>query len=188
MGNHGGHGKAIAAFWDTFVRLAGDLAHTQDANTALYDELLAALQCVHAGLYVEFSTGEAPHELIITADGDTSLFSLVHDIVARAPVMAGWTFLALKPQVGVAETFGFRDVELRAEDVFFEPLRLEGSRALGLEFIVRGLASAHIEDAHNAILRATDLALGEKTFATTVEHTRVRALKPERGRVRASPL
>ncbi len=55
----------------------------------------------------------------------------------------------------------------------FEPLEREGSNDLGLRMYVPGLAAEHVDDAHNALLRALDHGLGEREFAEAVQYTEV---------------
>ena len=63
--------------------------------------------------------------------------------------------------------------------MFFYPLEQEDSKYLGLRIFVPGIASEHVEDAHNAILRALDHALGERQFAESVQYTEVLPLSSD---------
>jgi hypothetical protein len=164
----------IAQFWRLFAMRSQDLAHVKTADSPVYDELLVQLQRIDKGLFLELSPGNC--ELTITADGDRSLFDLVDAIVAAAPEMNGWTFFALKPKVGFAESANWEGYTINLADVVFEPLANRESDALGLRMLVPGLKQENTESAHNALLRVLDLALGERAFAESIQYTEVAAL------------
>jgi hypothetical protein len=117
--------------------------------------------------------------LIVTADGDRSLFPLAHTIVAAAPVVEGWTILALKPKLGFPESVRWENLDLRIADVRFDPLELEGSDDLGLRIFVRGVQEQDAVAAHSAVLRAMDHGLGEERFAMSVHYTEIRVLSAD---------
>lgn len=164
---------AIVASWFLFRERARALATAGAAECSVYDELLAQLQKIDPGLYLEFSID--PNELIVTADGDRNLFPMAHAVVAGAPVLDGWKIRALKPRLGFPETVRWEGVLLRVDDLVFEPLELGGSE-LGLRIFVPGLDDADVEDAHNAVLRAIDHGLGELKFAEAIQSTQVQPL------------
>src|SRR5262245_15500786 len=95
---------AIAEFWRSFEKNSRQLAQIRTADDPVYDEVLEQLQRIDSGLFFEFSAGSGDCELIITAEGDQSLFALVEAVVAAAPAIAGWRYFALKPKLGFPET------------------------------------------------------------------------------------
>jgi hypothetical protein len=167
---------AVSDFWQLFRQRAAELAVARSADVPVYDVLLDQLQKVDRGLYFEFSADPGACELIITAEGNRSLFPLVRAIVAAAPTVHGWTMHALKPKLGFPETTGWENLHLRTADIVFDPLECEGSDDLGLRIFIRGIDEKDIEDAHNAVLRTLDHGLGEEKFAETVHYTEVRPL------------
>lgn len=168
--------QPIADFWELFRQLASELATIDTPDHPVYDRLLAQLHKISPGLYFEFSFGRGNHELIITADGDSSLFPLVHAIVSNAPHTPGWRVRALKPKSGFPVTTQWEGLTITIADVLFEPLERKGSKHLGLRIFVPGLRAKDEEKARNAILRALDQGLGERGFAESVRHTEVRSL------------
>jgi hypothetical protein len=94
----------IAKFWNLFRRRAADLAASRSTNSPAYNALLDHLHRIDPGLYIEFCVNPGACEMIVTADGDRSLFSLARAVVAAAPVIDGWTIRALKPQIGCPVT------------------------------------------------------------------------------------
>jgi hypothetical protein len=163
----------IAAFWKLFQQYAGELASYKSADNPVYLALLDQLHKIDPELYLEFCSNPGACELVITADGDRSLFPIARAVVSAAPVTMGWTIRALKPQIGCPEMVNWDDVTLRFADVVFYPLEADGSNELGLRIYVPGIAEKDLDIAHNALLRALDHILGEERFAEEVRYTEV---------------
>jgi hypothetical protein len=171
--------QAISEFWQLFQRREAELAAAKSADSPVYDALLDQLQKIGAGLYLEFSANTAQRELIVSADGDRSLFPVARAVVAAAPDVGGWTIRALKPKLGFPMVTTWGKVELKIEELVFEPLEAEGTDDLGLLILIPGLADEDLDDAHNAVLRALDHGLGEEHLAEAVRHTEVAPLPPD---------
>lgn len=166
---------AIAAFWSLFRERASELAAARSADSPIYDQLLAQLQKVDPGLYLEFCSDPHACELIVTADGNRELFPIVRTVVTAAPAIDGWSIRALKPKLGFPKITSWEGFTLRIDDIVFDPLELDGSD-LGLRIYVPGIEGKDVEDAHNAVLRALDHGLGEERLAKAVQSTEVRPL------------
>lgn len=90
----------------------------QTGRVAELAELLASgLRGIDERLGLEVDEDDGGHEAIITAGGDPEAFALVDEIVASAPAIPGWTFVALHPARG----FGF---EVRAGGLAFDATAL----------------------------------------------------------------
>jgi hypothetical protein len=167
---------AIQDFWTLFSVRADALAKIESAEDPVYDEMLAKLHEVHDGLFFEFSTKDGASELIITAEGERALFGLVDDIVAAAPKVMGWSYVALKPKVGLARSITWEGHVIDCAEVVFEPLEDEKSGDFGIRLLVPDLPKDRQESAHNGLLRVLDHALGERRFADEIKFTEVSAL------------
>lgn len=167
--------SVIGAFWRMFERCAPTLARLQTADEAAYDEALEALQRIHPGLWLEFAS-DPTHELIVTAHGDRSLFSLAEAVVAAAPPLPRWHIVALKPKLGFPHQAERGGTRVCIADVHFQPLSRPGSNGLGLRLLLPDLNPGEADAIHNALLNALDHALGERTFAESIAHTEVRPL------------
>jgi hypothetical protein len=174
--------SAITKFWQLFERRHAALAQIESADDPVYDELLEQLQQIDEGLFFEFSAEPGDCELIITAEGDSDLFDLVDSIVDAAPPTDGWTFIALKPKLGFPETVQWDGYTVNVAEVRFESLSDPETGEFGLRLLVPGLTDEHAEDAHNALLRALDHALGERAFAETIQFTDVSPLETAKGK------
>lgn len=165
--------QTIAEFWHVFQQNSEELATISSADHPVYDLILEHLQQIQPELYFEFSSEPGASELIITAEGEISLFPLVDSIVASAPEIPGWSILSLKPKLGFPLTTTWEGTTVTISEVVFVPLVRKGSDDLGLRMFVPALDPEHAEDAHNALLRALDHALGERYFAEAVQYTEV---------------
>lgn len=163
--------RAIEAFWRLFEEKCRALERIDGADDPLYDELLEQLQRIDAGLFFEFAAEPGGCELIITAEGDRSLFDLADSVVSAAPKIGGWKVFALKPKLGFPESVEWDGVEVKLADVVFDPLSHEGSDDLGLRLLIPGIRESDVDNAHNALLRALDHGLGERRFAEAVQYT-----------------
>ena len=143
--------KGLSEFWDLFLECERRLAKAESADDPVYDELLERLHAVHPGLFLEFSSTPGARELIVTAEGDESLFPLVDTIVEAAPEVPGWTVHALRPRTGFPETSRWESVTVTTSDLVFDPLSREGSDDLGLRVFV----PAGTDDTDRATLNHT---------------------------------
>ena len=162
---------AVAAFWNLFRQRHAELAAASSADEPPYDELLEQLQRVHSELYLEFSRDAQSCELIVTADGKQSLFSIARAVAAAAPPIPGWTIHALKPKLGFPQTVQWQGYTLDVASVVVQPLERSDSQKLDLRLFIPGLKTQDAEAAHSAVLRALDSGLGEEAFAETVGGT-----------------
>jgi hypothetical protein len=103
----------------------------------------------------------------------------VESIVAAAPEIAGWSILALKPKLGFPVTATWEGITITIADIVFDPLVRDDTDDLGIRMFVPGITAESTEDAHNALLRALDHALGEKGFSESVQYTEVVPLPPD---------
>lgn len=168
---------AIQDFWTSFTQRADALARLESAEDPVYDEILAKLHAIDDGLYFEFSTQGRKGELIITAEGDKSLFGLVDEIIAAAPKTRGWSFVSLKPKVGLARSITWEGHVIDCAGVVFEPLENAKSGEFGIRMLIPDLPEDKRDSAHNGLLRVLDHALGERRFAEEIQFTEVAPLE-----------
>ena len=165
---------AIPAFWEHFVAHADELARIESADDPVYDAMFEKLQAIDEGLFFQFATGD-PHDLVITAEGDSELFPLVEQIVAAAPSVAGWTVTALKPKLGFPVTAAWEGVSVAVGGVLAAPA-LDDDENPGLILFVPEWREADEDDLRCALLQAIDHGLGERRSAEVVTFVEVRPL------------
>jgi len=170
-------------FWRWFERNETRFREIEEASReALLDELLEALHAYSPNLWFETGTADdGVSELIISAEGNADYFSDVRLLIAAAPVIAGWRFLAFKPANGFGFTTQYEGTTFSPDATWFLPLSCPGEHgALGIR-----VGYAHYdEQEHLRFLTGTyimlECALGELAFAEQVQHVEV-------GRLPSSP-
>jgi len=163
-------------FWRWFERNEDRLREIEEASReALFDELLDALHAYSPQLWFETGTADdGVSELIISAEGNADYFSDVRLLIAAAPAIAGWRFLAFKPANGFGFTTEYEGTTFSPGATWFMPLSSHSDRgALGIR-----VGYAHYdEQQHQRFLTGTfimlECALGELAFAEQVHHVEV---------------
>jgi len=168
---------AVQNFWKYFRDRRDSLIVGEAVDEEAYDDLLKKLQKVQPGLFIQLGVSSRPYEMIVTAEGRRELFNIAEAIVAQAPPVDGWVFRALVPKLGLPKTTRWNDVLVPMADVTFRPLALEDGK-LGLRLFIPKLRRQDTVEAHSALLRALDHALGERGLAIAIEGTEV-ASTPE---------
>ena len=174
------------AFWKWF---STESAALRAMEPELLAERLAEALRSHVGdLGVEVAEEEEEEaaaklqEVVFTADGDAARFDAVKALVAAAPALDGWSFVALKPPMGFDFTLEADGVELDGSALRFEPL--VGPGGLGLRLYLPE-AVAKEDDVEQLIRLLLQTGVGEENAAGIV-HVEAAPSPPPRPR-RPSP-
>jgi hypothetical protein len=166
-------------FWAWFERNEERFRDIQvPEKEELLDELLAELHAYCPHLW--FETGKADdgsHELIISAEGDTSYFSAVRTLIAAATPISGWRFIAFKPSMGFDFDTGYGGVTFSPRSAWFMPLRSSSNpSALGIRVgyahYDRNLEQTFMTGTHIML----ECVLGELVLAEQIQHIEVAVL------------
>jgi hypothetical protein len=173
----------IQTFWRWFADHQPELHALSHAEEAFWDVALEHLKKVDGRLWFELSEKEEEddcRDFVVTAEGYVEAFPVVEALIAVAPAIEGWRFLALKPAMGFDFTTRYEGVLFDPGLLWFLPLG-NPPRAdyLGLRIAIPGLQPADERRAHNAVLVILDTALGERSAALDIQYTEVIALPPE---------
>jgi hypothetical protein len=151
------------AFWKWFSTESAGLRSLDPEQLA--QRLSEALRSHVGDLGVEVSEDEdqqETQEVVFTADGDPARFDAVKTLVAAAPALDGWTFVALKPPMGFDFTLEADGVELEGSALRFEPL--VGPGGLGLRLYLPD-AAAKEDDVEHLIRLLLQTGVGEEDAA-----------------------
>lgn len=167
--------KNTVDFWNWFVIHHEKFRNIQEQEMGtinqLLDELIAELKKYSEGLFVEIGGKAEPFELIITPQGNKAYFSDAEYLVMKAPPLAGWTFIALKPAHGVDFNFKMGDMELHADAIYFIPLEDEDEEKIGVQILHKDYQTADIEKQNaliNGLYYCLDSVLGEKAVTLDI--------------------
>lgn len=145
------------------------LRHKHDE--ALLDEILEHLQRYCSELWFEIG-GHPDHdrELIISAEGKSEFFDDVRRLVACAPEVAGWRFIAFKPAQGFEFRTEYEGIEVDPSTSWFLPMHsVSDPSGLGLRIAVPGFNEAQEGKFRAAVSIVLETGLGE---LWTAEHLR----------------
>ncbi|MBL8954542.1 MAG: hypothetical protein JNK82_27430 [Myxococcaceae bacterium] len=153
-------GPAKGGFWEWFQKNEARLADAAAKNpVAVMGEIQDELEKTEDDLRVELMLDATP-SLVITADGNASLFADARRVAGAAPKLKRWKVVALRPRrAWVADLevegrkFGIADFSWR-----------ELGRATGkidLELAIRGRTDANAEQVDKAAFLVLDVVLGE---------------------------
>jgi hypothetical protein len=119
------------------------------------------------------------NEFIITAEGHVDAFPVAEAIVAHAPEISGWRFVALKRPMGFDFTTTYEGIRFVPSTMWFLPLASSlCPQDLGLRVGVPNYSPAIERQALNAVAIILDTALGERVAALEIQSLEV-ALLPE---------
>lgn len=137
------------------------------------DDLHKRLRSIHPGLRVEVGSDlNGAYELVISAEGDSTLFPLVDAIIDRSPTLPAWRFQALKPARGWEFTIDFEGVELSPSDIW---IRLHDIPSASTEVTVHPTCRAAIPEAHllETIALIIETGLGERLAAEIIQNMEI---------------
>lgn len=137
-------------------------------------ELLNALRNINRNLHQECcERPDGVRELIITADNNPRLFRVVDAIIARAPRIKGWRFIALRPPMEAGLLSGLEmqvDGEnIRMSDIWFTAIRKQEKWGIIIFLALRQGLTRHIEE---VVLHAVTRLMGEREFHEKIKYCR----------------
>jgi hypothetical protein len=168
--------EPTSTFWSWFLTMEKKLRHTSDMD--LVDLAYEKLRRIHKDLAIEMGGHpDGPSELIISAQAQKELFPLVDKVIAQAPSVPGWKFIALKPAQGF-------DFEIEYEGERFDPREMwfdaRGPRdapgMLGLLIFIPGYDDADDTRAVSALWKLLQTGIGERSFGEMIHYVEPRRL------------
>jgi hypothetical protein len=132
------------------------------------------LKRIHPGLVFEFEVQCAPRSFVVSADGDSSLFPTVLDVVERAPPLPGWKVLAFRQPGRADVSIEMRGVRLGPDDISAAVRPHAGLADITL--FVRDYSAENGEALGHAAFILLDNALGEFLVETAIGGLELRPL------------
>lgn len=164
-------GTSASAFWRWVVEHEAELRAVVAEPTGeepVLEALLEALHDVDPNLYYLLGGDDSGHELIITAEGELKAFPAVQALVAAAPVVQGWQFIAFKPPMGCDFVLRHEAASIDASQTWFLPAT--SRTGFGVKLGCPTFSGKHQDDYEFAALELLDVVLGELVAARDVKH------------------
>ncbi|MDH5830629.1 hypothetical protein QFW80_08895 [Luteimonas sp. M1R5S18] len=171
--------KDQRVFWLWFERNEQRFRNVEvDDKEQLLDEILEQLHAYCPNLWFEIGRADdGVCELIVTAEGDIDHFSAVRTLIAAAPPVPGWRFLAFKPAMGFEFDTSYAGITFSPEATWYLPLRSSSDpSALGLRVGYAHFDATRSQDFLTGTFIMLECALGELALAEKVQHIEVAAL------------
>ncbi len=170
--------EAIEEFWRWFQTHRSDFDALTDTDAPFWDVAVSQLQRLDEHLWFELSEPIGDfREFIVTAEGHEEAFPLADAIVARAPKISGWQFIALKPPMGFDFKTTYEGISFDPHSMWFLPLDSRSRpEDLGIRIGVPNFTPAIERQAQNAVLVILDTALGERAAALDIQFVDVSTL------------
>ena len=168
----------IEEFWAWFATRKLEFSRLAGPDEPFWDLAVEQLKKVDEHFWFELSHEQQPaREFIVTAEGHVSSFSTAEKLVAGAPNIEGWSFIALKPPQGFQFTTTYEGIRFDPCQMWFLPLESKSRPDdLGIRIAVPGLDDIDKTTAHSAVLVILETSLGERSAALDLQHTEVTEL------------
>lgn len=99
---------------------AGEVSNPKSPHATTMGQLAELLTRYQKGLFPYGGIAEdAAVELIVTAEGNSTLFPRVFELMAAAPTWPGWRFIPLKPPMPIGGMIQVEDVRLDVDALRF---------------------------------------------------------------------
>lgn len=168
------------SFWKWFMinqekYIVINQVNNVEKKEMLLDDLLNQLHSYCSELYFEVGgLPNEPQDLIISAGGNPDYFERAEKLVAQAPKLDGWNFIALKPPMGLDFITEYEGVNLDPNKSWFMPLDFENDPlSLGLRIHLPNFRIENEKQYLNGCYQMIDTILGEKSAANDVQHIEV---------------
>lgn len=161
-------------FWIWFSKNKEILASVKTNNDPILGIAIERLHNINEGLFLEVATNSIPKEFVITAAGKSELFALVDLLIASAPSIQGWLFVALKPTMGFDFQTDYKGYVYNPKEIWFLPLiKRSDPSYLGLRLGLANMPACDKKDIYSAISTILETGLGERPFAKEIKYIEI---------------
>lgn len=167
-----------AEFWQWFTahhqRFLAAVEQHRNIEAEFFNELSPRLDQVNPGYYFLVGMDDATAELIITVDGAVENIVFAEELVAAAPPLPGWRFVALKPAVGDGISLSMHGHAYNAGNLSFYASTIPGyPDEIDLTFVYADWQDAAEDAIRTGIFLFLDNYLGELSLATQIDEMAV---------------
>lgn len=161
-------------FWEWFSSIEDDIhRHLEERPDDYAADLLIHIKQVHPDLVfdIPYELEHGKHELIISADGDPSLFPIVKELVEHAPSYDNWIIHNLRPRTDqMDQAIELDGLYLEYEDIFY--VLEQDTFPTNITVYIRGYDNEDNRYIHGYFL-LLDTLLGEYQAVTLFPQTEV---------------
>ncbi len=160
-------GPAKPGFWEWFQKNEARLADTPPEKlVGAMEEIQGELDKYEEDLTVELMLDKTP-ALIISADGNASLFGAVKRVVAAAPKLKRWRVIAFRPRRPWMGDLEIEGAKFSVGDFSFREIG-QAAGKVDIELAIKGRTNANAEQVDKAAFLVLDIVLGEYDTETKI--------------------
>jgi hypothetical protein len=154
-------------FWDWFQKNEEFILSWKTNQESVFNILNQKLQEVSKGLTFEFGPiVGGKQELVISADGISSLIPSVKSLANEAPRLEKWIITAFRQPIGLAHSLVINNIIVSADDINFS---FEGEKDGKIDLIFFVRSDAKNQDIYvGAIFMMLDSIIGEYNVMTKI--------------------
>jgi hypothetical protein len=179
LGFSGSANAKDADFWAWFLNHKHRIEAVGSRNDRILDELLAQLHQYNEHLFFEVLTDAAQKELIITAEGNAKHLNSVRNLIAKAPKVKNWRFIAFKPPLGFDFVHNYEGVEYDPKTLWFLPLTRESKPSdIGIRIGIPNYDEQTHANSMAALWVILETGLGELSAAQDIQYMETGLLPP----------
>ncbi|RTQ46242.1 DUF695 domain-containing protein [Hymenobacter gummosus] len=165
-------------FWQWFganhQRFFDAVKRHDNLDEEFFDELSPQLDEVNPDYYFLVGMDDDTAELVITVDGAVQNIVFAEELVAAAPSLPGWRFVALKPAVGDSISLTMDGRAYNADNLsFYATTSSAYPDEIDLTFVYADWQPADEDAIRTGVLIFLDNYLGELSLATQIDETAV---------------
>lgn len=135
------------------------------------DEFIIELHKYNENLYFEIGGRNEKLDLIITAEGLKEYFEDVEFLIAQAPELKNWNFIAFKPPMGTSFNLKYRDYNFNPNEIIFISLvNEETPNSVGIVVCYSDYNEYEKEVLLGGTYLILDVILGEKSTTLDIEY------------------
>jgi len=158
-------GDPVAEFWGWFETAAPRVYESGD-DSVNREDMAYWLGRIRPGLSYKIVRDGRKAELVLSADGNISLFAAVEGIVGKAPKVRRWKFTALRPRARRLDPVTVDGVTIDPATAYFD-LYEDGAR-LGVVFYLPEYDPEQVDAYRTAARRLMCQAVGERKVGNEV--------------------
>ena len=161
----------VENFWKWFKANEKRLRKFEADPDSYLTEMLVQVKKIQAGLAIELEpANKGIIRMTVSADGNEDLFDFVKNIIAKAPTIKGWKFIAFRQRMTPEQVRGMKlkaqHHELDPEQMKFYPV-IDGD-TLDLIIYAKGITEENYNQVAYGALLLLDNLLGEYDCATKI--------------------
>lgn len=170
----------VLDFWNWFSKNEASfrkaLQNQTDIEGDFLEPIKSKLEPINEQIFFLAGIKDDTYELIFTPDGILSTVVYVEALVAAAPSLPHWEFIALKPPTPASSEFGIKmyDQDFKIHDLYFYPIEDQTyPDTINIAVICKLIEDSNKELYSNPVYILLENFIGEANLMTIIDHIEI---------------